>query len=397
MRKILINTILLSGTIYLSLILSEYILRIIYVIPNSVIVRYSIIGGNNEGNRFNIKQLEFKTDYKFNSMGFRGDEFTVNKNKKTILFLGDSFTEGWGVDLDKSFPNLIANSFKCNIINLSQLATQPVNYFNNMLDIGLSYNPQIVVLGLFVGNDFMNGRYYPTAKNFQIKTSIKNDKSLLDFWYLNTLIKQIHEKNELLRPRKQYDKYWEHFGKKRIDKKYYMEALNLNSAELEKKFKQLNNDKLIDASLNAQINPRFLVNAINNLTKPTDGYIYNTADYNNVINTVKEIHKILKERNIKLYVIVIPDVHQIHTKKHEKILLNFLGYKRIPNTFNDIDKMYAKTVNDLNNSKISFIDIKQKFEQDKTKEYYYLIDGHYNEFGHKMTATSVINRIRGEE
>ena len=53
--------------------------------------------------QFNIS--ENSEEYFINSLGVRDDEESLTK--PSIVFLGDSFTMGWGVSQTESFPSLI--------------------------------------------------------------------------------------------------------------------------------------------------------------------------------------------------------------------------------------------------------------------------------------------------
>ena len=53
-----------------------------------------------------INYPEFSMEFSTNSRGFRGPEPPPSLDG-SIIFLGDSFTEGWGVDDDEAFPSLI--------------------------------------------------------------------------------------------------------------------------------------------------------------------------------------------------------------------------------------------------------------------------------------------------
>ena len=56
---------------------------------------------------FNGKKVALHT----NAWGMRqNSEITLKKGKEIrLLFIGDSFTEGWGVDFEKSFVGLLTN------------------------------------------------------------------------------------------------------------------------------------------------------------------------------------------------------------------------------------------------------------------------------------------------
>lgn len=53
--------------------------------------------------------------YKFNSLGFRCNEFT---NDPSIMFLGCSFTCGVGLPLETIWPEIVAKEFRMNCANL---------------------------------------------------------------------------------------------------------------------------------------------------------------------------------------------------------------------------------------------------------------------------------------
>ncbi len=64
---------------------------------------------------FNFKESEFSSHYSINSLGVREKEFSENKkdvHTKRIICLGDSFTEGMGVEYEEAFPKILENSTK---------------------------------------------------------------------------------------------------------------------------------------------------------------------------------------------------------------------------------------------------------------------------------------------
>jgi hypothetical protein len=60
--------------------------------------------------------IDRKITYKFNSLGFRCDEF--EQNRDCILFLGCSYTFGVGLPLETIWPTLVANKLKLKCYNL---------------------------------------------------------------------------------------------------------------------------------------------------------------------------------------------------------------------------------------------------------------------------------------
>lgn len=105
------------------------------------------------------------TTVKINSAGFRDYEYNVEKPNNTfrIVVLGDSFTFGWGVKMEESYPKVLErmlngtnSSLKYEVLNfgMSTLNTQEeVDLFYNQ---GMKYNPDMIVIGYLSYNDYFN-------------------------------------------------------------------------------------------------------------------------------------------------------------------------------------------------------------------------------------------------
>jgi lysophospholipase L1-like esterase len=97
--------------------------------------------------------------YRINSDGFRGDEFDVESHRKRILFIGDSYTFGWGVDQEETLTRAVERALARPPFRLEADAwnlgvpgyntEQEFHLLNQVLDL---YSPDMVVLG-FVMND----------------------------------------------------------------------------------------------------------------------------------------------------------------------------------------------------------------------------------------------------
>lgn len=82
-------------------------------------------------------------NYKWNSLGLRGNEPDYNASKK-IIFAGGSLSLGTGIPFEKSFPHLLASYLDASYINLSDADT-----FTDILDPIKklrSFDPDYVVL-----------------------------------------------------------------------------------------------------------------------------------------------------------------------------------------------------------------------------------------------------------
>lgn len=106
---------------------------------------------------------EYRTQIKINANGFRGPEAAYAKaaNERRILFIGDSFAEGYSVALDERFSELIethlnvASQSKFDVINMGVAGYSNDQELLQFQHEGINYQPDIVVL-LFFDNDVVN-------------------------------------------------------------------------------------------------------------------------------------------------------------------------------------------------------------------------------------------------
>lgn len=106
--------------------------------------------------RLELFGWEVRTD----SRGLRGPERAVPKPEGTrrLLFLGDSVTFGWGVDLEDTFVAMVEEDLNARggppveAVNAGHLFHDTTQERAVLEDVGLAYEPDVVFL-VFVGND----------------------------------------------------------------------------------------------------------------------------------------------------------------------------------------------------------------------------------------------------
>lgn len=105
------------------------------------------------------KSAEFNVQFNTNSLGFRGPE-PVSKSQDVVLFLGDSFTMGYGVTDGEEFPALVAehlregsNASNYPVINAAIGGAGNGFWLKFLQREAAQYRPRHVVLQLCV-NDF---------------------------------------------------------------------------------------------------------------------------------------------------------------------------------------------------------------------------------------------------
>ncbi len=103
--------------------------------------------------------LEFKCTVRMNNLGFRGDDTTIEKSRRTrIVALGDSFTYGWGVELTDTWVKQVESALRAEgndveILNLGVPGHGPGEYADTAERVVPILKPDIVLVGLLQGND----------------------------------------------------------------------------------------------------------------------------------------------------------------------------------------------------------------------------------------------------
>ena len=101
-----------------------------------------------------------KTDYRVdtNSLGFKDSEanqVSLSTNNKRIVLIGDSFTEGVGVEFNKTFAGHLKQHFKkqnIDVLNAAATSYSPIIYYRKIKylieTVGLKFNSLIVFIDL---------------------------------------------------------------------------------------------------------------------------------------------------------------------------------------------------------------------------------------------------------
>ena len=134
------RVLILLSSLIVSAYAAEFALRRAYTLPTSIARRYPM-GPRQLGAELRLRQLDFEVVVRYNSYGFRDSSFdpTPPADARTVLFLGDSFVEGHGVEEQARFSNLLIDRLRQRYgtawrgVNAGQIATQPIDYFQNLI------------------------------------------------------------------------------------------------------------------------------------------------------------------------------------------------------------------------------------------------------------------------
>lgn len=299
---------------------------------------------------------EFNSKFTTNSKGIVGEEeypYEKEKDKYRIIMLGDSFVEARQVDNNEKASWLLENNlkkegFNVDVINMgvSGYGTDQEAYY--LISEGLKYNPQLVILNIFVGNDVSE-----TAKDEVYKLENGN------------LVKN---KVKIAA----YRKVWASVRSYSHVASFFSE--NFLKPFLFKKGKSKEGIK--------EIPIRFL----NNLNNPSDNN-YEKNALEKVSLLIKNMKNTLELDNIKLLVVIIPEKEQI-SKEIFQAHYNVTDW----NTIN-ITKYQTILINLLNDEKIEYIDLLPILRGEQNNSFYFEEDSHLNIEGNKKLAETIHRRI----
>jgi lysophospholipase L1-like esterase len=175
-KKIFLNSVLLFTSCTIALILAEGVLRIFA--PQIIDLKINkqwldedrelgFVPKKNVHSRM-VKPSQFDAVLNTNSIRVRGkSEYVINKPSDTIriLFLGDSFVFGWGVNDNETLPaqlekTLTENGYHVEIINAGVYSYDTAHYYRwNRRFAALK--PDLTILGYCLENDSIVSRLPP--------------------------------------------------------------------------------------------------------------------------------------------------------------------------------------------------------------------------------------------
>ncbi len=133
-----------------------------------------------------------KVTYSINSLGLRGPETTVEKppGSRRILFLGDSYTFGIFCADDEVYPRALERLYarqtpQVEVLNAGYAdGWSPDDHYAWLLKRGLSFRPDLVVYGFFIGNDIddINTNYWVNLDQRGLPTRMVNPNIYVDYF-----------------------------------------------------------------------------------------------------------------------------------------------------------------------------------------------------------------------
>lgn len=399
LREFVLVALMLIISVVVSICSIEAYLRYAFHVSD-LITGYYPLGNSVAGAKIKMVQREYSINLDFNNQGFRDREFSFERGvERRVLFLGDSFVEGTGVSVGKRASSLIEKLLQQNddgnfrVFNAGQLATNPISYFENFAQFGVSLKPELVVVGVFMGNDFQNSRASPVPKNYSIADTHtpRTVGGIPDFFhlgYLRAFILGICSGKQQLVKSEVTDKFWDYYFKEKVNKDFFIKKSGISLARFEA-FENLLSKDVARDFYNAKLNPSYFLGAIDSL----EGHsvqLYDADDLNNVVDIIRVMNDECMRREVRLMVVTYPDIFQVASELYSRHLVDTLHMSKIPESMLQLKDLRLKFLNELEINRIAYTDLTPALSAND----YYLFDGHLNESGQAIAAQLIYRRLK---
>lgn len=402
---LLSSVLLVVISTFITVAVAESILRQYYVLPEPLAMSYPL-GHGTTGANFRLRQKEFNVGYRINKNGFRDEEipFSSGHGGPKILFLGDSIVEGFGVEERDRFSNMLVDGLNQKVraapvagINVGQLGTNPISYLDNFVRFGVALKPDVAIMTIFVGNDFDGGGALAPvvsipAATANIETYKYTDCSNIRWAnnsYVFAIVRQLFCKNDIIYPRFRGGNIWELMLGRPLDEKLIAQLAAVPEAEIKQKLSELPKQAVID-TLSGQVNPGFLVQSLKAREKGATpaGARYTEKDIDVTLGFISAAYGMARENKIKMAVVVVPSVFEVHQDAANKVLEEYWGFRQRPPGVDQLAVLRKRLAEYLDANNYDYYDSTDDLKA-AGELAYYLYDQHLNQVGHRVVATGL--------
>ncbi|MDX2136086.1 MAG: SGNH/GDSL hydrolase family protein [Saprospiraceae bacterium] len=338
---------------------------------------------------------EFDITAKTNSLGLRDREVSVDKGDKyRVLCFGDSWTFGWGVDAENSWPKKLESHLQANgipnaeVINCGQGGQYPSVYLKYMEKAVPMLKPDLVLVGVLQGDDlaqeyesrFMGSDEMADGKSggFSPGRLLRSGKQFLKSSFANTLAAMQRSRSGPVDVRKN----WEQSAAGIIGGLTPIQKLRFES--LDKTMQDMfRTGDINPAILSGQVQYPERIIIFNDPEHPATQFALQTLD-----KDLKGMKAVCEANGSRLVFCNMPTSyftgHQVVGSRVDEIAKQVLPYE------NQIDSMY-RAVSTGNG--VPYVEMTEHFARLEDKNaYFFRYDGHPNERGYAEIA-----RVIGEQ
>lgn len=266
----------------------------------------------------------FDVEYYYNNVGARDyNDYFLNDQKKSIMLIGDSFAEGYGVEIDKIFAKIVEKKINKKVLNFGVSGSNPKEHISRYINDGSNFNFDELIYFFLPINDFVN----TSKKNNDDKKNYRTSRLNFDILKYNlaiTLSQFTYSYN------------------------FIRSAYHLLNIDLRNGFENSS---------------------------------YYTQDKESVNYTFEVLENLIKFKDVKSYIVIIPSIYDINNFQKKNISYkNLYWYKEIYSL--------AERNNTIIIDLMDFVNFEDKLL------YFHSCDGHWSEYGSEFSANSFLKKYK---
>ena len=304
-----------------------------------------------------------------NRFGFNDRDYPLTKEPGTfrILVVGDSY--GWGGGLKANYTALLENYFeardgfhKIDVVNTGYPGTHTGEQLVMLKKYGLQYNPDLVILGFFAGNDFTEAdpnRKRIVVNGCQLDIDKRHEYRLFGY--------PIITQSRLLLF---------------LTQKYGIYSISKQARKEAREWADANRRPVPTKNLPQAVFYRVEKANLDFFNKQTSAERF-AVNINYIFHSIAAMNDLLKSRNIKFMVAIYPDAMQVNPKLFDTLISRF-GLNRENYDLN-LAQDTLRTF--LASNQIPYVDLTDRFRaEEQQRELYLFDDPHWNRAGNELAA-----------
>ncbi|MDC0836736.1 hypothetical protein POG23_03405, partial [Limnoraphis robusta] len=322
-----------------------------------------------------------------NQFGFNDRDYPLQPDPDIfrMLILSDSFN--WAGGQQGNYTALLENQFRehygqhqVDVINAGYPGTHTAEQLALLKKYGLQYNPHLVVLGFFVGNDFVDAD--PYRKRIIVNDlyiDIDRRQELIIFGYpiipKSRLLLFIQQKYKIFREAARSQQSHQLPQSQLVAT---TEAIALDEPETSPGILSL--EKFLDVERGRM--------SFCNIEKLQNGD--RDANINYILDSISEMNAILQARNIKFIVAIYPDEYQVNDHLLNQLQSTF--YLNLDDY--DITCQQNILISHLESNNIPYIDLTPRFRVEQQNRHLYLFqEPHWNSHGNQLAKDILFEHL----
>lgn len=363
------QAILFTGSILISIVVAELLLRFYHPVPNGMPNHDHLFQPDSTyGWRF-ISDITAEVNWRYesqvlvsiNSSGFRDDEF---RDQPHVAVLGDSFVAGMEVEDEERFTELLEKKMDISFRNHGLNGYGPTQSLLQLRNVILPDDPELVIFQLYLRNDFhdVSGEYDWISKLKRPKAVVTDDS-----------LRAITPPESL--PEVDADYWRSYFQKKR---KNPIRPQDFHLYNLLTKTKETLTDRWFTSDKKTSHPPERRL-----LSAQTDSLFQNAFSDTRVI--LREMKRITRKANVPFMVIVAPSFVQVNDEIWDEFT------SRYPHeSFNreKLSEMIKKWGQEDDYRVIDLLPVMRKASDDQ--KLYFPINQHWTPAGHRIVADELL-------